>query len=323
MQPLVVVIPTLNEEQSLSLCLDALLPQLRMHDRVYVADGGSTDRTVALAHALASRDPRIIVVNNPRRTQAAAVNIIADRLNGHNRVLIRADAHNDYPSDFISCLIKAYEERRPASVVVRVDTIGKTCFQKAVAVAQNSRLGNGGAPHRARDSPSGWVEHGRHALFDLTYFKKLGGYDEIFRANEDVEFDIRLAKAGGRIWMCSEVPVRYFPRSTAIALARQYFHYGAGRFRSAKKHGVRLKARQLLVVAVSCANLSCSLLSPIWPSLLALPLAYMLTCVTWGAVLAVNARDLCTLASGPAAAIMHAAWTMGYLAEWLRRSPAR
>ena len=140
---------------------------------MYVADGGSSDKTVALAQAMAGRDPRIIVVINPRRTQAAAVNMIACLLSGHTEVLIRADAHNDYPNNFISCLLKAYEEQKPASVVVRVETIGTTCFQRAVAAAQNSRLGNGGAPHRASNTPSGWVDHGRHALFDLPFFEKV------------------------------------------------------------------------------------------------------------------------------------------------------
>jgi succinoglycan biosynthesis protein ExoA len=317
-RPLAVVIPTLNEEQYVLLCLTALLPQLREYDRVYVADGGSVDKTVALVRAMAVRDPRVIIIKNPRRTQAAAVNIVAGLVSGHTELLIRADAHNDYPSNFVSCVLEAYEQQKPESVVVRVETIGATCFQKAAAAAQNSRLGNGGAPHRSSRAAPGWVDHGRHALFDLAFFEKLGGYDEMFRANEDAELDIRLVKAGGRIWMCPEAPVRYFPRSTPAGLARQYFHYGAGRFLSTRKHGIRLKNRQLLVLTASSVNFACVLLTPFWPPIVTLPSVYALLCLIWGAILAINARDLCTLASGPAAIIMHMAWSIGYSTEWLR-----
>ena len=311
-QPLAVVVPTLNEERYIVLCLNRLLSQLHEQDRIYVADGGSKDRTVPLAYSMAKRDPRIIVVDNPRRTQAAAVNLVAAQLAGRNRLLIRADAHNDYPRGFIRCVVKAYEEQGPASVVVRVETIGRTCFQKAAAAAQNSRLGNGGSPHRTQNTSPGWIDHGRHALFDLTFFREVGGYDETFRANEDAELDLRIAKAGGRIWLCPDPPVRYFPRSTPLALAKQYFHYGWGRYRSSKKHNIPLKTRQLLTVSVMTVNLACLFLSLAWLPLLVLPCMYALVCLCWGTALAIKAGNRCVGASGIAAIIMHTAWSTGY-----------
>ena len=48
----------------------------------------------------------------------------------------------------------------------------------------------GGAAHR-RLSGGGWVDHGHHALFALSKFRALRGYDEAFLANEDAEFDVR------------------------------------------------------------------------------------------------------------------------------------
>jgi succinoglycan biosynthesis protein ExoA len=60
------------------------------------------------------------------------------------------------------------------------------------------------------------------------------------------------------------------------------------------------------------------LLSVVWPPMLTLPVIYALLCLVWGAILALNARDSCALASGPAAIIMHMAWSIGFLMASLR-----
>ena len=97
---------------------------------------------------------------------------------------------------------------------------GENCFQRAAAVAQNSVLGTGGAAHR-RSGEEGFVDHGHHALFDLKQFDSVGGYDDTLSHNEDAEFDIRLTRAGGRIWLTRAIEVTYFPRSHPLALYRQ------------------------------------------------------------------------------------------------------
>ncbi len=64
-------------------------------------------------------------------------------------------------------------------MVVPLRTIGVTPLQRAIAAAQNSRLGNGGSAHRL-GGISGYVSHGHHAIFDRREFLRVGGYDESF-----------------------------------------------------------------------------------------------------------------------------------------------
>ena len=55
-----------------------------------------------------------------------------------------------------------------------------------------------------------------------------------------------------------------------------------------------------------------------WIWLAAAPAAlWAVACLGYGAVLAAKTKDLCVLASGPAAMIMHLAWSIGYWRERL------
>ncbi|RTL61890.1 MAG: glycosyltransferase family 2 protein [Hyphomicrobiales bacterium] len=318
---LAIVVPTLNEEDYITPCVTGLLEQMPRDARLYVADGGSTDRTVPIVAALARTDPRVVLVHNPRRTQAAAVNRVARMLPDTHDILVRVDAHSTYPPEFLSHLVSSYERERPASVVVASRTAGRTCFQKAVAAALNSRLGNGGAAHRSCASVSGPIDHGHHALFDLAFFRHIGGYDERFRANEDAELDMRITSARGRIWLCAEATRTYFPRKTPRALAKQFYHYGRGRWLSAQKHNIRPRLRQLLPVLATLANATALLLAPLYLPLALLPALYVSACLASGARLAFEARETCVLASGLAAIIMHMSFGAGFLVAWGQGRP--
>ena len=92
-------------------------------------------------------------------------------------------------------------------------TMGFGAFQKATAFAQNSKLGNGGSPHR-QGAKGHWTDHGHHALMRISAFRAVGGYDESFSHNEDAELDYRLRAAGYRIWMTDKTFMVYYPRAS-------------------------------------------------------------------------------------------------------------
>ena len=64
-----IVLPALNEEDYLERCIRSLLDDPYPRDRleIFVVDGGSTDRTVAIAHELAREFGFIRIVHNPRK----------------------------------------------------------------------------------------------------------------------------------------------------------------------------------------------------------------------------------------------------------------
>jgi succinoglycan biosynthesis protein ExoA len=314
-----IIVPVLNEEKYIRGAITSLIPTGNNLDyELIVLDGGSTDRTLGIVTEMAALNSRIRLEPNPARYQSAAVNSGAKIAKPESNIIVRADSHAEYPPDFVVGLVRELQERDVASVVVPMRTRGRGFLQRGIAVAQNSRLGNGGALHRSANS-SRYVEHGHHAAFDRKAFLAVGGYDESFTHNEDAELDIRLSNSGARIWLCSELGIAYFPRGSFAGLARQYFNHGSGRARTMFKHRCIPKVRQLLPLATLAMNVL-SLGSGLafgWPFFLP-ALAYIGACMTWGVYLSVSERDPAGWAGGLAAMIMHQSWAAGFAYRALR-----
>jgi succinoglycan biosynthesis protein ExoA len=314
------VIPCLNEAEHIGGLIAHLLDDADWRDPlVVVADGGSTDGTLDIVQAIALTDRRVRLLHNPHRLQSAGVNLAAVQYGKGRRWMVRVDAHAGYPDRYVSRLLSEGRAKGAASVVVAMTTQGRGGFQTAAAAAQNSVLGAGGSAHRC-GGRSGWVDHGHHALFDLDHFFGVGGYDESFGANEDAEFDVRLGKAKGRIWLSPDVRITYYPRRTAGGLFRQYLSYGKGRARTLLTHRIRPKVRQLLPVAVAPAVL----LAPLGVShpILGAPAAlWAAGALVLGVMLGVKKRDAAACASGAAAMVMHLGWSLGFW--WQLLTPRR
>jgi succinoglycan biosynthesis protein ExoA len=306
-----VVIPCLNEEEHIESVVAKLAAEAgRIDLRIVVADGGSTDRTRFIVQQLARANPCIILMDNTKRIQAAAINGAVAQYGDGARFLIRVDAHAGYPDRYCGTLLDVQARTQADSVVVSMATLGSTCFERAAAAAQNSILGNGGSAHR-NVAEGRWVEHGHHALMTKDAFTSIGGYDETFSHNEDAELDNRLVGGGYRIYLTGEVQVTYYPRGSIAGLFRQYFNIGCGRARNLLKHRKNAKLRHLVLAAVAPA-LCLLALTPLSVIFAVPALAWALLCIGYGIVLGVRLRDACAAASGIAAMATQAGWSFGF-----------
>jgi succinoglycan biosynthesis protein ExoA len=306
-----VVIPCLNEADHIGPLIAQLLrPAERLDMIIVVADGGSTDGTVRVVQEIAAGTPRVILLDNPGKLQAVAVNLAVSTYGDGFARFIRIDAHGGYPDDYCERLIEEADATGADSVVVSMITKGFGPFQRATAVAQNSRLGNGGSPHRA-GMEGHWADHGHHALMAVAAFRAIGGYDESFSHNEDAELDVRLRAAGYRIWMTDKTVMTYYPRASAGSLFRQYLGYGRGRAKNILKHRAMPKIRQIVplmvlpvVAGALLAFVSLSTLIPVG--------LWMAVCMGYGIWLALAERNPYGPLAGVSAMIMHLAWSAGF-----------
>lgn len=310
-----VVIPTLNEAEHIAAVLQQLLePDSASLRLTYiVADGGSSDGTPEIVEKIAKREPRLRLILNTARIQSAAVNLAVRRFGKDADVLIRCDAHAHYPAQYCSRLVAALTVHEADAVVVPLDSAGQTPLQRAIAWVSNSPVGTGGSAHRA-GCTSGFVDHGHHAAFRLSSFRRAGGYDHSFTHNEDAELDCRQRALGARIYLDCSLRVGYAPRKDLSALYRQYFKYGEGRSRTVRRHPHSLRLRQLAVPAHLVLS-GAALLAGAWlPWLLAWPALYLLTLLAVACKLAWQHRSASALLGVAAAATMHTAWALGFFA---------
>lgn len=314
-----VVIPVLNEAAHIAACIRSLMDgDARLRDAAFVvADGGSRDDTRAIVEGMRGEFPNLSVLHNPKKLQSAAINLAAREAGEGRRILVRCDAHAIYPANYVMQVADALGQRGIASVVVPMDAVGKTCFQKANAWIVDTPLGSGGSAHRG-GRKSMFVDHGHHAGFDLKSFLQVGGYDETFSHNEDAEFDTRLRKAGGQIFLDADIRLLYLPRATVGSLARQYFNYGKGRARTLMKHGERPKLRQLIPPATLAACVMGLLIAPFNPLALIIPGGYLAALTLASIAVTVKHKSLCGLFAGLASATMHMSWSAGFFRQMLK-----
>ena len=310
------VIPTLNEERHIETCIRSLMSGDTWLTDVplIVADGGSKDKTVEIVERLKAEFPNLQLMHNARKLQAAAINLAVS--DARPRYLVRCDAHSIYPAGFIKSVAKSLQATGAASVVIPMDAVGETCFERANAWIVDTPLGSGGSAHRGGKT-SGYVDHGHHAGFNIVMYRQIGGYDETFSHNEDAEYDERVAQAGGKIYLDADIRIRYVPRGSVGRLAKQYFNYGKGRARNVRKHGQRLKMRQALPIFALLASTAGLVASPAFQPALILPLGYVGLLATASLAVAVWKRSACGLLAGLISGTMHMSWAAGFLKEAL------
>lgn len=307
-----IVVPTLNEEAMIERVLTTLIDghapsPLRTF---VVADGGSSDATRSIVSRIAAGRSDVILMHNPQRRQSAGINLALATHGGSADVLIRCDAHAEYPLGFVDKLIASLASSGAEAVVIPMDSAGDNCVQRAVAWVSDTPLGSGGSAHRGGRA-SGFVDHGHHAAFLVSSFRRAGGYDESFSHNEDAELDCRQRAYGSKLFLDAEIRIGYAPRATLGSLWRQYFNYGKGRSRTIRRHPGSVRARQFAVPAHLAFSMLALLVAPWFPYLLVWPLLYLSILAAGSLQISAKRSSACGLLAGPAAFVMHTSWALG------------
>jgi glycosyltransferase involved in cell wall biosynthesis len=238
-----VVLPVLNEELHLSNAVQSILAQDYAGTlEIILALGPSKDKTDEVAHTLASLDSRILIVKNPSGRTAAGLNLAINK--STNPVIVRVDAHAELQRNYISLAIEIMKTSGAVNVGGIMGAQGISSFEKAVASAMRSPLGVGASRFHTGGN-SGYVDTVYLGVFIRSAVIAVGGFDERFIRAQDWELNYRLREAGGKIFFDPRLHVTYRPRSTAEALAKQYFEYGRWRRVVSRRHQGTINYRYL------------------------------------------------------------------------------
>jgi cellulose synthase/poly-beta-1,6-N-acetylglucosamine synthase-like glycosyltransferase len=311
--PLVtVVVPARNEEQTIEACLSSVLDQEEQRLQVIVVDGASTDRTAAIVETIAASDPRIESIRFGAASIPGSLNAALRSAAG--RWLVRVDAHSTVPPDYVSKAVGLLETGRWGGVGGRKDAVADTTVGRAIAAALGSRFGVGNSiyHHGTRQQEVDHLPFGAYATESL---RRLGGWDERLRANEDFELDRRMRTTVGPLLFDPELRIAWRCRETIGDLFRQYIRYGRGKADVAILHPASLRPRHLAPPILVLTLAGAVAAAPVWPTVvIAVVGAYAVGLAVAAAVEGRDLRGVAMKAWLPVAfAAMHVGWGIGFL----------
>lgn len=246
------VMPVLNERAYLEHAVRSVLEQdVDGPTELVLALGPSSDGTTELAERLAADDPRILLVGNPAAHIPVGLNA-AIRASSHPTI-IRVDAHSELAPGYARRALETLQRTGAANVggIMRAD--GRTPFQRAVARLYNSPVGLGGGAYHGSEH-EGEAESAYLGVMRREVIEQVGLFDETIRRGEDWELNLRIRRAGYRVWFDPALAVTYWPRESWARLVRQFRSTGTWRGELVRRYGrrnaLRFFAPPLLVVAL-------------------------------------------------------------------------
>ena len=229
MEPFVsVIIPARDEETFIDKCLESFLGNDYPHDRfeIIVVDGESHDRTREIVSEYCSRDSRVRLLTNPEKITPVARNIGIK--NSRGDFIMIFDAHSAAPKDYISKCINHIVDAGADNVGGVMETAPKDGSLKARVIAGilSSPFGVGGSRFRTGVEKPEEVDTVPFGCYRREVFDRLGLFNEKLHRNQDIEFNLRLKRNGGKILLFPDIKLTYFARATFIELWKNNFSNG-------------------------------------------------------------------------------------------------
>jgi len=316
-----IIIPCYNEQTTIRKLLASIYAQNtpRTDLEVIIADGMSSDGTRAEIAAFADshQDLHLSVVDNPKRSIPAGLNCALKEAKGE--IIIRLDAHSMPHADYIERCVADLEAGLGENVggVWEIRPSADTWLAQSIAIAAAHPIGVGDALYR-HAKKAGTVDTVPFGAFKRELLATVGFFDENLLTNEDYEFNTRIRKSGGKIWLDPSIRSVYFSRAHLSGLAKQYFRYGYWKWRMLRHFPDTLRWRQglppLLVLSLVGLGILGGFL-PLFRVLLGAELIlYILAIAAVGVQQALRRRRTFLILGLPLAiAVMHICWGSGFL----------
>jgi succinoglycan biosynthesis protein ExoA len=240
-----VVVACRNERRHIRGFLESLLAQQTngLAWEVLIADAMSEDGTREILKEYATRYRSFKVLDNPDKIASTGLNLAIRAARGD--VIVRMDAHTEYQHDYIQCCVETLRNRDAENVGGPARTKADGVVAEAIAVAYHSPFSTGGSRFHQIDY-EGYVDTVTYGCWRKSTLQRIGLFDEDLIRNQDDELNLRLLRAGGKIWQTPRIVSWYRLRGSISSLFRQYFQYGFWKVPVIRKHRVLASWRHLV-----------------------------------------------------------------------------
>jgi glycosyltransferase involved in cell wall biosynthesis len=224
-----IIIPCRNEEEFIAKCLDSIISQDYPKEsfEVLVIDGMSEDKTRAIIDRYKMQNTRnkVRLLENPQKYTPFGLNIGLKSAKGD--LIIRMDAHASYQKDYISKCVKYSKECNADNVGGAIKTLPakNNLISKSIASCLSSSFGAGSSfrlgAKRIKEADTVFG-----GCYKKEVFQKIGFFNEKLRRSQDLEFNLRLKKAGGKILLAPNIISYYYPSSNIKDFLKHNFYDG-------------------------------------------------------------------------------------------------
>ena len=243
------IVTVLNEKEAIERLLQSLEAQTRPPDEVVIADGGSTDGTLAILSDWASAGGLPLrVLRTPGANISEGRNAAIAVATGD--VIVTTDAGVRLEQDWLEKLVAPFESEDTGQVV----SVVSGWFVADPQTLFETVMGATVLPHVSEIEPETFLPSSRSVAFRKVAWEASSGYPEWLDYCEDLIFDFRLRDLYGSFSFAPEAVVHFRPRGSLRAFFRQYYLYARGdgkadlwRGRHAVRYLTYLVAAPLLV----------------------------------------------------------------------------
>ena len=325
-QPIVsVIIPCRNEREFIGECLDSIIANDYPNDKleVLVVDGMSEDGSRQIVQEYTQRHLFIKLLDNPKRIIPAAFNTGIGHSTGE--VIIITSGHSTYNNDYITACVKSlgeYGADNVGGVLTNVPGVD-TAIAKSIALSLSHPFGAGNSYVRTGSPKPRWADTAGFGCYKREVFDRIGLYNEDLTRSSDMDLNVRLRAAGGKILLVPDIVAHYRTDPTLRAFFKHNFVDGLWAVYPLKFGSRTFYWRHLgpLTFLLSLAgSLVASLLfAALWWLLLGIVGAYVLVNTTSTIQIAVREKRLRYLATVPPAFVTrHVAYGLGSIYGLIR-----
>jgi GT2 family glycosyltransferase len=226
-----IIIPCRNEEKFIASCLDSIIasdfPKEQLE--VLVVDGMSEDGTRSVLDKYTASHAFIKVLENPKRVTPSAFNIGIRQ--GRGELIMIMSAHATYEKYAISKCVASSKQYDAENVggIWKIYPRNDTLSNRAIVCALSHSFGVGNALYRTISETNAepiWVDTAAYGCYKRAVFEKIGLFNEQLIRGQDIEFNLRLRKVGGKTLLVPNMVINYYARTDFLSFWNHNFRNG-------------------------------------------------------------------------------------------------
>ena len=223
-----VIVPCRNEARFIVRCLESIVANDYPRDRleILVVDGMSDDETWNIVGDFAREHSEVKRLRNPRWIAPAALNLGIAHACGE--IIFRIDAHARVAENYLRLCAEGLHKYEVDNIGGAMETLPADggSVAKAIAASMSHPFGVGNSDFRVGTKKVIATDTVFGGCYHREVFERIGLFNERLMRTQDMEFNQRLRKAGGRILLDPKIRCCYYASPNLKSFARHNFHDG-------------------------------------------------------------------------------------------------